>query len=92
MNHKRTVPVAYVTKWAVTRGILVVKNATTAGDDGEYLRNSRLFAGPTQWTEDREVASGRWRKAMEKARVAAARKAAKLADRFVQPPPFTEEP
>lgn len=68
----RVVPVAYVTKWA--GGIRVLRHHSTSDHNPSYLRLSAgRLAGPSEWTEDRDVAIGRYVKALRK-RVASAQK------------------
>lgn len=77
MSQRRTVPVAYVTKWATTRGIVVVRDAEIT--DGGYYWTGSLCIPSSQWTEDRAEAERRWRKAMEKERARLVKKQAALA-------------
>jgi diphthamide biosynthesis methyltransferase len=96
MSERRIVPVAYVTQWATTQGITVIKQAEeVSGDDytDRYLTKryaSRLWVGSSHWTEDREVAIQRWRKEMEKAKASALKKAKKIEAALAGEPPFTE--
>jgi hypothetical protein len=73
---KQIILLAYVTKWATTRGIIVVRNAETT--DSGALSKGFLWAGPNHWTTDRVTAEGRWRKAMQKAADLAQKKADRL--------------
>lgn len=52
---KRKVPVAYVTKYAGTRGVVVVRDAYT-DEDGRYLVKRLLVISPNDWTEDKSIA------------------------------------
>lgn len=61
----KTIPVAYVTKWAKTAGITVVPNAETSDTFPEYLRFYGGLIGPKHWTTDKAVAEERWRQAVE---------------------------
>lgn len=91
MSDTRVVPVAYVTKWALTAGIKVVKNAEKTEGGGLYRNRPTLWASRWEWTEDREVAKERWRKALEKEHRRLVLKAGELRERMIEPPPFTEE-
>lgn len=49
----RVVPIAYVTKYAETRGIIVVRGAKTGeGHYAEALNVKGHLYGPKDWTED----------------------------------------
>lgn len=94
MSDGRVVPVAYVTKWALTAGIKVVKNAEeVSGTDygSVYLKKGHMFVTAKDWTEDREEAMERWRKAMTKEHMRLLNKAEDVGKRLLQAPPFTEE-
>jgi hypothetical protein len=96
MTDKRVVPVAYVTKWALTRGVLVVRGASLMlGADhnfaNDYLKKGHLFVGRKHWTENREEAVTRWRKALEKEHKRLLNKAEDVGKRLLEAPPFTEE-
>lgn len=77
--NERTVRVAYVTKWATTRGIFVVTSGTAKGG---YLKAahgwSSLFVNARHWTESQEEAEHRYRLELDKAIAAALRKVAAL--------------
>lgn len=79
MSKRRTVPVAYVTKWATTRGIVVVRDAERSESFPECLILRVGFMHQREWTEDRAEAERRWRKAMEKERARLVKKQAALA-------------
>lgn len=68
MSEHRDVPVAYVTKWATTRGILVVKGAEThVGQNGAvYLTKGALFVDARHWTEDKDEAERRYAAALKR--------------------------
>jgi hypothetical protein len=96
MSERRKVPVAYVTKWATTRGILVVKGADGWTTDGEeYLTGresgSGLFVAPAHWTEDKDKAELRYRAVLLKASQAAFKKHKALVAAINAPPKYTEE-
>ena len=65
-----TIPIAYVTKW--TGPVRVYRDAPLSEFSPKHLRlaGGRL-AGPTEWTDDKIVAEGRylkqWRKRQEAA-------------------------
>ena len=65
---ERIVPVAYVTKWARTSGILTWSNALEVERGFLYVNGDLFgpFAGPKHWTTDKAVAEERWRQAVEK--------------------------
>lgn len=92
MTERRKVPVAYVTKWATTRGILVVRGAETYET---YLTKKdpgvHLFVGAKQWTEDKDEAETRYRAALKKAHVSAVKKAASLKGRMSTAPVYEDE-
>lgn len=93
-QEKRIIPVAYVTKWAASRGILVVHSGEyvprDGGDDG-YLSKGVLFVHPNNWTDDKDVAVSRWRKALN-AKIASHKKAiAKLGEALMGDAPFKEK-
>ena len=94
MSDSKTVPVAYVTKWATTRGILVVRGAEEYKADfgAVYLsRDDGLFVGPKQWTTDKAEAEERYRKALKRARDSALKKAQALRSAIEAPPKYSEE-
>jgi len=59
-------PIVYVTKWAKTRGIVVMEDVEVAGGyiyfGGIYLPRDNT----NHWTTDKAVAEERWRQAVEK--------------------------
>jgi hypothetical protein len=61
------IPVAYVTKWAKTTGIITVPNPelAMAFSDGQHLRFAGGYIPPKHWTTDKAVAEERWRQAVE---------------------------
>ncbi len=85
---KKTVPVAYVTKWATTEGITIFRDAEVTASGALSLRY--IWVPPAHWTEDRATAEGRWRKAMSKAADAAEKKAKRLRAAAALPPKYTE--
>lgn len=85
-NETKTIPVAYVTQWATTRGIRIIHN-------GEVSKNGYLYCGfisipQSAWTEDRIVAEDRWRKEMTKAADVAQKKADRLRAAVALPPKY----
>lgn len=80
VTERKTVALAYVTKWAATRGIVVVMDAETGTTDnfGTYLWLHHSLVGPNHWTDDLNVAERRWREAVKKAQKAAQKKAKAL--------------
>lgn len=94
MSTKRIVPVAYVTKWAATKGILVVRGAEAVqrdGHDDAYLsKGFKLFVHPAHWTEDRAVAVALWRRALKNKRKSHEKAIAKIEKALAGEPPFTE--
>lgn len=61
------IPEAYVTKWALTRGIVVWKNAIRCRDgyvypDARYMEQ----VGAKHWTESKPIAETRWRDTVKK--------------------------
>lgn len=88
MSERKVVPLAYVTKWAATRGIVVVKGAevTVTG----ALVRGHLFAPANQWTEDKFVAEVLWREAVERSQKAAQKKAKSLGSILNGPAKYEE--
>ena len=84
----RTIPVAYVTKWAATAGIVIYRDVEVS--EGEYLWTKYQSISPNQWTDDRNVAEGRWRQAIIKAATAAEKKASRLREMASKAPPYTD--
>lgn len=62
---REVIPVAYITKWAKTAGIIAVPNAETSPTFPESLRFSCSLVQPKHWTTDKAVAEERWRQAVE---------------------------
>ena len=60
----RIVPLAYVTKYAESRGIITVRGART-DETGCYLVASLMFVRPGDWTEDKAVAEKRYTATMK---------------------------
>lgn len=62
----KTIPIAYVTKWAKTQGILTWTDAK-ASDGGYLYRAGKWMVSATSkhWTTDKAVAEERWRQAVE---------------------------
>lgn len=87
MKHKR-IKVAYVTKWAATRGIVVVKGMEMTGNG--YLYTGFTSVPEREWTEDKSVAEARWRNAVGRAADAAQRKADALRAQLSGPAKYEE--
>jgi hypothetical protein len=66
---REVIPVAYVTKWAKTRGVVVWENALVTGAgavvSSNYGRGSHAYVSAKEWTTDKAVAEERWRQAVE---------------------------
>jgi hypothetical protein len=88
MANDKRIPIAYVTKWATTRGILVIRDGGVS--EGGYLYCGFISVPQSHWTEDRAVAEGRWRKAMQKAADLAQKKADRLRSAVALSPKYTE--
>lgn len=83
------VPIAYVTKWSVSSGILVIRDGLVS--EGDYLRKGGfLFVTPKHWTTNRDTAISRYEAELLKARKAAERKLAALDKRIARGPAFVE--
>jgi hypothetical protein len=87
VTERKTVRLAYVTRWAATRGIVVVMDAEVyrppgATDGREYLtkHGTNLFEMSGHWTDNLDVAERRWREAVKKAHKAAQKKAKALGE------------
>lgn len=90
---ERNVPVAYVTRWAATRGILVVKDGEAhAYDSGTYLKKGHLFVSAKEWTEDKAVAEGRYRAALRRALNSAEEKVKRIQAALDAPPKYEGKP
>lgn len=90
MTERKTVPLAYVTKWAATRGIVVVKGGHEA--EGGYFDNGPwMFVSPSQWTTDRAEAEARYRAALLRASQAAFKKHSALVAAINAPPKYEED-
>lgn len=87
----KTVPVAYVTKWAATRGIIVLRNAKRSDSYPDRLWLNHAHVGPKDWTEDRPEAERRWREAVTKASMAARKKAEALLDLSMGAPKYDDK-
>jgi hypothetical protein len=87
---KKTVPVAYVTKWATTAGILVLRDVELSDVAPGSLWHLHGHIRPSDWTEDRVTAEGRWRQAMAKTADAAEKKAKRLRAAAALAPKYTE--
>lgn len=86
MTRSRVVPVAYVTKWATTAGIITAKRHETSESFPDCLRFEGSLMRPSEWTEDKALAEERWRHAMKKAHEATVKKAERLAEQILAGP------
>lgn len=91
---ERKVPVAYVTKYAETRGIVVVRDAEeteggalSAGD----FSGSSLWVAKGHWTEDKAIAEERYRAALRRALNSAEEKVRRIQAALDAPPKYEEE-
>lgn len=93
-NAGQLVAVAYVTKWATTRGIVVVRQAEThtSASGVVYLCHGAGLIEPKAWTTDKAEAEKRWDAAMWKAHNAAKAKADRLAKQVFQGPKYEGTP
>ncbi len=87
-GEERVVPLAYVTKYAEARGIIIVRGAST---HGEYLVARPMFVGPNDWTEDKALAEQRYIAAMKRALKSAEKRAAKIREAIAAAPPYEKE-
>jgi hypothetical protein len=71
MSKERIIPVAYVTRWAATEGIRIVRGAEVTDRGALFARD--LYVNAKDWTEDKTEAEARHRAKIEAARKAAAR-------------------
>ena len=94
MSESRIVPVAYVTKWATTVGIRVVRGAEAVGSGALYKKSAdgvpSIYVSRSDWTEDKAEAEARYRAKIDAARQSAERKARKLEALYKAPPKYTE--
>ena len=88
MSERRIIPVAYVTKWAATAGIRIVRNGEVT--DAGALSNGFLYVSAKDWTEDKALAEARYRARLEAAIIASERKTAKLINAHKAAPKYTE--
>ena len=86
---KREVKLAYVTKYAVTRGIIIVRDATT-NEDGRYLSKRPLFIGPAAWTEDKAEAEKRFLSAINRKIASAEKQISALKAKAIAGAPYEE--
>lgn len=91
-NAGQVVAVAYVTRWATTRGILVVRQARRSDSFPDCLRHGGALIQPSQWTTDRAEAETRYRAALMKAERAAFRKHVELVQAINAPPKYEGTP
>lgn len=90
MSERRTIPVAYVTKWATTVGIRVVRGAEVT-ERGALFARGGLYVTPNHWTEDKAEAEARYRALFDAARQSAEKKVRKLEALYKAAPKYTEE-
>lgn len=86
---ERKVAVAYVTKYAETRGILLLKDVEIS--ENGYCYCGFVSAGPKEWTEDRAVAEARYRAALLRARNLAEEKMKRIQAALDGPPKYEEK-
>lgn len=92
MNERKTVPVAYVTKWTTTRGILVVRGKPRSDNFTDHLRVGPSLIRPNDWTTDKAEAETRYRAALDRAYTSATKKAKALKAAINAPPKYEDEP
>lgn len=85
----RIVPVAYVTKWATTAGIRIVRDGE-ATELGSLMKRGGLYVHKNHWTEDKAEAEARYRAQIDAARQSAERRAEKLEALYKAAPKYTE--
>lgn len=91
MSEPRIVPVAYVTKWAATAGIRIIRDAETLSDGYLYKGGALgIFVGQQDWTEDKAEAEIRYRAKIDAARQSAERKVKKLEALYKAATKYTE--
>lgn len=78
------------TRWASTRGLVVVRNASMSDVAPGWLSVGMGCFKPTEWTVSKPVAEGRWRKALAKAAESAERKAQRPRKAATGAPPYEE--
>lgn len=93
MSDSKVVSVAYVTKWATTRGILVVRGAEehTSDDGTKYLTKRMMFVSPKHWTTDKAEAEERYRSELIRAERAALKRHKAAVAAINAPPKYSEE-
>lgn len=87
----RVVPIAYVTKYAETRGIIVVRGAETGGPMEEYLSVGNSVYGPKDWTEDLAKAQHRYVANLRRALINTAKRAKALNEKLAARTPPLED-
>lgn len=92
MADRKTVPVAYVTKWAATRGIVVKRDAVKSDNFPDHIRMGHALIRPEQWTSDKAEAEVRYRKALAAKADAATKQAKRLIAAMSAPPKYEEAP
>jgi hypothetical protein len=89
MSERQTIPIAYVTKWATTVGIRIIRDGEVT-PLGAIMKVGGLYATKNDWTEDKVEAESRYRVMIDSARKAAQRKVEKLAALYRAAPKYTE--
>lgn len=94
MVERRIVPVAYVTKWATTVGIRIVRDAMPVRSGALYKESDggvpSIYVPEKDWTEDKAEAEARYRAKVDAARQSAERKAKKMEALYKAAPKYTE--
>ena len=89
----RVVPIAYVTKYAETRGIIVVRGAVTDAPTVGYLTVGKTVYGPKDWTEDLVKAQHRYVANLRRALTNTQKRAKALSEKLAaRTPPLEDKP
>lgn len=88
MSERRIVPIAYVTTWATTAGIRIVRDAEVT--ESNALSKGHLYVSATDWSEDKAEAEARCRSKLDAAIKSAERKVDKLRKAYLAEPKYTE--
>jgi hypothetical protein len=91
MTERKKVPLAYVTRWAATRGIEVVRDGQCSEMFPDHFRWNGSLIHPNHWTTDKAEAEKRYRAALTRAYQSSMRKAKTLKAAINAPPKYTEE-
>lgn len=84
----KTIPVAYVTKWAASSGITVIRDAVTTESGALKKQRGLLYVLAKDWTTDKAEAEKRWRVAVTKAATLVRRKAERLESEAMGAPKY----